>query len=248
MATAPVAGVLAFLATWQLVLQFFGSSGSVLPTPSVVIAHIASDPTYYWINGIQTAQAASIGFVIALLAGSVGGFFLARWPLLERMTQPLIVLIQVTPIIAYAGAVVIWLGYGLNAILFLVVIVCIVPIILNTVVGLRSVKPELLELAHSVDASRWDVYWHMQLPTAVPYLFSAARIAVGLALIGTVLGELFSKGRAGLGYSIILAIDHQLVLQLWGSIFVLAAIGSLGMAIITLAERLLSRWTSSRIN
>ena len=120
-------------------------------------------------------------------------------------SMPLAVLIQVTPIIAYAPAIVVWLGFGLKPILVITSLVCFVPFLVNSVAGLRSVDPNLLELARSVDARKRVVFWRLRLPSALPFLFSAARIAVGLALIGAVLGEFFAGTPAGLGYAVKIA-------------------------------------------
>ena len=96
--------------------------------------------------------------------------------------QPVAVLIQVTPIIAYAPAFVIWLGPGLKPILAITTLVCFVPFLFNAVTGLRSVDPATHELLRSVDANGREIFWRLRLPHALPYLFAAARIAVGLAL------------------------------------------------------------------
>ena len=125
---------------------------------------------------------------------------MAHSPFIERASLPLAVLIQVTPIIAYAPAIVIWFGFGLKSILVITSLVCFVPFLVNSVAGLRSVDPNLLELARSVDARRRVIFWRLRLPSSLPFLFSAARIAVGLALIGAVLGEFFGS-KEGLGYA-----------------------------------------------
>ena len=165
---------------------------------------------------------------------------------IERAVTPLAVLIQVTPIIAYAPAVVIWLGFGLKPILVITSLVCFVPFLINGVTGLRSVDSNLLELARSVDASRREVFWKLRFPSALPHLFSAARIAVGLALIGAVLGEFFAGVQSGLGYSIKFAQSRFLTMQLWGSVYVLALIGSIGILLINGLERLTLHWHSSQ--
>ena len=112
---------------------------------------------------------------------------------------------------------------------------------------MRSVDPNLIELARSVDASRREVFVRLRLPSALPNLFSAARIAVGLALIGAVLGEFFAGSRSGLGYSIKLAQARPtLRMQLWGSIYVLAFIGAAATILISTVERFVLHWHSSQ--
>jgi NitT/TauT family transport system permease protein len=173
---------------------------------------------------------------------------MAHSPFIERASLPLAVLIQVTPIIAYAPAIVIWFGFGLKSILVITSLVCFVPFLVNSVAGLRSVDPNLLELARSVDARRRVIFWRLRVPSSLPFLFSAARIAVGLALIGAVLGEFFAGSTEGLGYAIKTAQARpiQLIDQLWGSIFVLGLMGGVATLLIGAIERVVLHWHSSQ--
>ena len=231
---------------WQTTVRLLHIPRYELPAPWDILRHLASDPGYYWTNGRRTAWEATLGFLLALVAGVGGGSVMAHSRFVDRAMQPLAVLVQVTPIIAYAPAIVIWLGFGLEPILFLTSLVCVVPFLLNAVTGLRAVDANVLELARSVDASRREIFWRLRVPSALPYLFTAARISVGLALIGAVLGEFFGGVTKGLGYSVKLAQSRNLPLQLWGSVFVLALVGSLATVAIGALERVLLRWHASQ--
>ena len=246
MTLAPVIGVVGFLVLWQTTVRLLHIPRYELPAPWDILRHLASDPGYYWTNGRRTAWEATLGFLLALVAGVGGGSVMAHSRFVDRAMQPLAVLVQVTPIIAYAPAIVIWLGFGLEPILFLTSLVCVVPFLLNAVTGLRAVDANVLELARSVDASRREIFWRLRVPSALPYLFTAARISVGLALIGAVLGEFFGGVTKGLGYSVKLAQSRNLPLQLWGSVFVLALVGSLATVAIGALERVLLRWHASQ--
>jgi NitT/TauT family transport system permease protein len=159
---------------------------------------------------------------------------------------PLAVLIQVTPLIAYAPALVIWLGFGLKPILVGTALVCFVPFLFNAVTGFRSIDPATHELLRSVDASKREVFVRLRVPHSLPYLFSAGRIAIGLALIGAVLTEFFAGVDQGLGWAIKVAQARNLTLQLWGSIFVLAFLGGVAMVLLGLLERSVLRWHPSQ--
>ena len=246
MTLAPAIGVVGFLVLWQTTVRVLHIPRYELPAPWDILRHLASDPGYYWTNGRRTAWEATLGFLLALVAGLGGGSVMAHSRFVDRAMQPLAVLVQVTPIIAYAPAIVIWLGFGLEPILFLTSLVCVVPFLLNAVTGLRAVDANVLELARSVDASRREIFWRLRVPSALPYLFTAARISVGLALIGAVLGEFFGGVTKGLGYSVKLAQSRNLPLQLWGSVFVLALVGSLATVAIGALERVLLRWHASQ--
>jgi NitT/TauT family transport system permease protein len=244
---APVVGVVGFLATWQLLVAVFDIQRYVLPAPLDILRHIAGDPGFYVRNARTTLWEAFLGFAIAAVLALVAATIMAHSRFIERAGLPLAVLVQVTPIIAYAPAIVVWLGFGLKPILLITSLVCFVPFLINAIAGLRSVDPGLLELARSVDASRAVIFWRLRMPSSLPYLFSAARIAVGLALIGAVLGEFFAGSTAGLGYAVKVAQARpiQLLDQLWGSIFVLGFLGSVATMLIAGLERLTLHWHQS---
>jgi NitT/TauT family transport system permease protein len=242
----PIIGVVAFGALWQGYVTLFGVKKFVLPAPSTVIRHIASDPGFYVRNARTTLWEALCGFVVALVVSLLPATLMAASRFVERAILPLVVLLQVTPIIAYAPAVVIWRGFGFQPVLIITALVCIPVFLLNAVTGLRAVDPAALELLQSVDARRREVFWRLRLPSALPFLFSAARIAVGLALIGAVIGEFFAGTTRGLGWSVKVAQSRSLTDQLWGSILVLAIVGSIAMVLIGVLERVLVRWHSSQ--
>ena len=245
-AIAPAIGVVVFLAFWQVSTQLFDIQKFVLPRPADILSGIKDDPGFYIRNARVTLWEAFLGFAIAFVLAIIGATLMAHSRFIERAVTPLAVLIQVTPIIAYAPAVVIWLKFGIKPILVLTSLVCFVPFLINGVTGLRSVDPNLLELARSVNASKREVFWKLRLPSALPHLFAAARIAVGLALIGAVLGEFFAGVSSGLGYSVKYAQSHFLTLQLWGSIYVLALVGSVAILLINGLEKLTLHWHSSQ--
>jgi len=154
---APVIGVVGFLLVWQILVAVFDVPRFVLPAPWDILKHIAGDPGFYIRNGRVTVWEASLGFFTALVLALAAGTVMAHSPFVERASMPLAVLIQVTPIIAYAPAIVVWLGFGLKPILVITSLVCFVPFLVNSVAGFRSVDPNLLELARSVDARKRPV-------------------------------------------------------------------------------------------
>ena len=243
---APVVGVVIFLGLWQLVVWVFDIPEYLLPAPSQIFRNIFSDLGFYISNARTTLWEASLGFLIALLLALAAATVLAHNRFVEQASLPLVVLIQVTPIIAYAPAIVIWLGFGLKPILVITALVCFVPFLVNAVTGFRSVDPATHELMRSVSASRREVFFRLRVPHALPYLFSAARIAVGLSLIGAVLGEFFAGVTSGLGYAVKVAQARSLTLQLWGSIYVLGFLGAVAVVFVSALERLVLRWHSSQ--
>jgi NitT/TauT family transport system permease protein len=243
----PVVGVLTFFGLWQFLVWAFDIQEFVLPAPTEILKTIFQDFHFYVTNAKATLWEATLGFFVALAFAMVAATVMAHSRFIEQASLPMVVLIQVTPIIAYAPAVVIWLGFGLKPILVITSLVCFVPFLVNAVTGLRSVDPATYELMRSVSASRREVFFRLRLPHALPYLFSAARIAVGLALIGAVLGEFFAGVTSGLGYAVKVAQARSLTLQLWGSIFVLGFLGAVAVLLVSGLERLVLRWHSSQV-
>jgi NitT/TauT family transport system permease protein len=243
---APVIGVVTFLGLWQLLVWALDIQEYLLPAPTQIFRHIASDLGFYVTNAKTTLWEAGLGFAIALVLALAAATVMAHNRFIEHASLPLVVLIQVTPIIAYAPAVVIWLGFGLKPILVITSLVCFVPFLVNAVTGLRSVDPATFELMRSVSASQREVFLRLRVPHALPYLFSAARIAVGLALIGAVLGEFFAGVTSGLGYAVKVAQARSLILQLWGSIYVLGFLGAVAVLLVSVLERVVLRWHSSQ--
>lgn len=239
---APLLGVIGFLLAWEVLVRLFDVPAFQLPAPSRILAHLADDPAFYLRNAWVTFREAALGLLVAFAVALTLAVAAAHVPALERALHPVVVLIQVTPVIAYAPAVVIWLGAGILPILVLTVLVSFVPFFFNGVAGLLTVDPAALELLHSVKARRREILWRLRLPHAVPYLLAAARIAVGLALIGAVLGEFFALVDEGLGVAIKKAQAFNDVDQLWGSIFTLAALGSLMIGAVDLLGRTVFRW------
>jgi len=242
----PVVGVGGFLLLWQLLVTVLDIPQFELPSPSDILRHIGSDPSFYVENARVTMWEAFLGFWLGLAFALVIATVMAHSRFAEQAITPLAVLVQVTPLIAYAPALVIWLGFGLKPILVGTALVCFVPFLFNAVVGFRSIDPAAHELFRSVDASRREVFFRLRVPHALPYLFSAARIAVGLALIGAVLTEFFAGVSSGLGWAIKVAQSRNLALQLWGSIFVLAFIGAAATILIGALERVGLRWHASQ--
>jgi NitT/TauT family transport system permease protein len=242
----PVVGVAGFLLLWQLLVTVLDIPQFELPAPSDILRHLWSDPSFYIENARVTMWEAFLGFLLGLAFALVIATVMAHSRFAEQAITPLAVLVQVTPLIAYAPALVIWLGFGLKPILVGTALVCFVPFLFNAVVGFRSIDPATHELLRSVDASRREVFFRLRVPHALPYLFSAARIAVGLALIGAVLTEFFAGVSSGLGWAIKVAQSRNLTLQLWGSIFVLAFLGAAATILIGVLERIVLRWHASQ--
>jgi NitT/TauT family transport system permease protein len=247
---APVVGLVAFFGLWELLVRAFRVQAFVLQKPSTILSNLNGARSLYWHNALVTGREALLGFGCGLVLALVLATPMALSRFVEHAVQPVAVLIQVTPIIAYAPAVVIWQhGSTARSVLVLTTLVSFVPFLFSAVTGLRSVDPATLELLRSVDASGREIYVRLRLPNALPYLFAAGRIAVGLSLIGAVLGEWFGLAdnrHGGLGALIKSASNQNNAPELWAATLALSILGGLAVFALTALERTRLRWHSSQ--
>jgi NitT/TauT family transport system permease protein len=245
---APVLGLLGFFLLWEAIVRLLDVPAFEVPAPSRVLREIVDHPNFYWHQALPTMREAALGLAIALVVALPLGSLLAHSRLAERAAWPVIVLVMVTPVVAYAPATVLWLGFGTKPILIVVALISGPPLILGTIGGLRSVDPATLELMESVNASRREVYFKLRFPSALPQLFTSTRVAVSLALVGALLGEFFAGVTEGLGWVISRSQANpiQQALPLWACVFVLAAMGTLAFTLVAVLERTLLHWHSSQ--
>jgi NitT/TauT family transport system permease protein len=239
---APLIGLLVFFGAWELLVRAFDVRTFVLLRPSSIIRELLHHPGFYWRNMLVTAKEAVLGYLVALSVALLWGAMMARSRFLEQASTPVAVLIQVTPIVAYAPSAVLWLGRGLKPIVFITGLICLVPLLFGVTSGLRSADPAALDLMATVDAAPWDVVRRVRLPYALPYLFAATRTCVGLALIGAVLAEWYALVDQGLGRRIQEAIDFNQSRQLWASIYAVALLGGATIVVLNLIERRVLHW------
>jgi NitT/TauT family transport system permease protein len=242
---APIIGLVVFFGVWELLVRTFDVRTFVLLRPSTILSELLHNPGFYWRNTLVTAKEALLGYLVALAVALLWGAIMARSRFLEQASTPVAVLIQVTPIVAYAPSAVLWLGRGLKPIVFITGLICLVPLLFAVTSGLRSADPAALDLMAVVDAPSWQVVRRVRLPYALPYLFSATRTCVGLALIGAVLAEWYALVDQGLGRRIQEAIDFNRSRQLWASIYAVALLGGLAIVVLNVLERRLLHWHAS---
>jgi NitT/TauT family transport system permease protein len=244
---AGVVGLAVFGLAWELVVRGFDVQPFVLQAPSGIVREIAADPRLYLEAAAVTLRHALLGLAISLAVSIVLGAVLASSRFLEEAAQPVLVLVLVTPWVAYFTSVVIWLGPGDRPLLFLVSVVTLPAFTFAMIAGLRSADPSARELLASVDASRWEVLWRLRLPSAMPTVFAAARFNVGLALAAAYYGEGGNLRNDGLGALGRRAQQASEGTVLWATIATTAALGIFLLVLITMLERVLLRWHQSQL-
>ena len=231
---------------WELWVRLADTPVYILPAPTRVAERLAGDLSFFAWHGWVTFYEAVAGCAIGSAVAIVLAITMAHSRTAERSIFPIAVLVKVTPIIAVAPLFVIWFGFGSWPKMLIAALITFFPVMVNTVVGLRSVSPGSLDFLRSVDASPREIFWRLRAPASLPYLFAALRIAAPLAVIGAVVGEWFTGDR-GLGSVIIVAHNNLDMLTLFGAIVTLAAIGISLMTVIAIAERRFLFWHESSL-
>ena len=185
-----------------------------------------------------------VGFGLALAAGLLVGALVDASPVLRRAVYPLVVASQTVPIPAIAPLLLIWFGYGLLPKVLVTALIGFFPIAVNTVDGLRATDRDVLDLLRSLGAGGWGRFRLAKLPSALPFVFSGAKVAVAVCVIGAVFGE-FVGSSAGLGYLINRSRAQFLTDRVFACLVLLAMIGIGLFALVSLAERLLLPWRRS---
>ena len=244
----PAALALVMLAiAWELWTRVGEVSPYIVPRLSVVLERLFGDVGFFARNGGITMWEALAGFGLGSAVAVGGATVMAHSRFLERSLFPLAVLVKVTPIVAYAPLLIIWFGFGTFPIVLVAALITFFPVLVNAMIGLRSVNPGALDFFHSLHASRAEIFLKLRVPSSLPYLFAAFRISIPLSVIGAVVGEWFSGGDRGLG-SIIFVAQHNLDMPtLFSAVLTLAFIG-IGLTILTAyLERRTLFWHESSI-
>lgn len=195
--------ILIFLGLWELI-GYLGSYPSfILPSPQEVLRKsivVIRDGTL-WHHTRVTLLEVFLGLALGLSVATLLGYLLAKSQPLERLISPYIVASQAIPIVALAPLLVIWFGFGLLSKVVVCALIVFFPVLVNTIVGLRSVERELVDLLRSLGANRWQMLTMLEAPAALPVLLGGLRIGVTLSVVGAVVGE-FVAADEGLGFLI----------------------------------------------
>ncbi len=234
--------VLALFGAWELYVDLGSVDPLVLPAPHAVGKALYVDRALLWSNFTVTADELLLGILIAGLAGFVLAVALHLSLALRRSVYPLLVASQTIPIVLVAPLLVIWLGFGIAPKLVVIGLVSFFPIAVTTLDALGRVDPKQIEMLRTLDASRWRILRHVELPAALPGLFSGAKVGVTVAVIGAVFAEWVGSS-SGLGNLIQQAIPQLDTARAYAAVVILSAFAISLFALLTLVERLALPWT-----
>ena len=242
LATIPVGTVLV-VGLWALITTLGDYPDFILPDPVTVFQEIGKIAAngLLWHHTLATLLEIMGGLMLGLSTATILGYLLAKSPILERLAGPYIVASQSIPSIAIAPLLIIWFGSGKLSKVLICALVVFFPVLVNTIVGIRSVDEGLKTLMRSLRASRWQTFTMLEIPAAMPVLLGGLKIGVTLSVIGAVVGEFVGADR-GLGYLINLAKGLFDTPLMFAALITLATISLILYLIVSGLEKWLLAW------
>jgi putative hydroxymethylpyrimidine transport system permease protein len=243
----PIVIVVLLLGLWQLaasldvIANALNIEPFLVPSPSEIAESLWADRSLLLDNGWVTLQEVLAGFALSVVAGVAFAVVLHLSPMLRRAFYPLLIASQTVPIVVIAPILVVWLGFGIGPKLVIIALICFFPITVNTLDGLRSVDPDLLKMMRTLDASRLQTFRRVEGPSALPYFFSGAKIAVAVAVIGAVFGE-WAGSSSGLGHLIQQASAQLQTARTFAAVVVLSALAIVLFGLLAVIERRVAWW------
>jgi NitT/TauT family transport system permease protein len=237
----PLLVILGFLVVWELCTRIFQVPTFILPLPSAIILEIWDNLSWYSVHAFYTLIACVLGFVLALVIGIAASVAIVYSRVLESTLFTLLVSLNSIPKIALAPLFIIWIGTNVTSKVAISMLIALFSIVIDTVLGLRSVDSDTLSMARSMRASPLQILWRVRFPAAMPYIFAGMKVAISLALVGAIAGE-FVASQVGLGYVILTAQGMFQITRVFAAIVLLGILGTVLFYLVVFVERLVIPW------
>jgi NitT/TauT family transport system permease protein len=244
-AMRPILLIGAIFVLWELIVTVFAIPAYLVPTPVKVAEQLYLEWPRLWREGLVTSYATLGGFLLSGLIGVPLAVVIAYSRTVESLVYPILVFSQSVPKIAIAPLFVVWFGFGIVPKVIAAFLLGFFPVVVATVMGFKSVESDMVDLARSMKASRWQIFLKIALPQALPSIFSGLKVSVTLAVVGAVVGE-FVGSNSGLGYLLQIANGNFDLPLMFAALFLLSMIGVILFAVIDLIEKLAIPWHTSR--
>ena len=238
---ASVILLIIFLAAWQWGPGALGIPSFILPPLSMVwdealrmwqVSHLMFH------TGVTTGEVIA-GFLLGSLLGALFGYLLGMSPTAEVALSPYILALQIAPKVAFAPLFILWMGFTVYPKILVAILIVFFPVMVNVLSALRTVDPDLVNLARAFKATRAQIFWKIEFPTSMPPMFAGLRIGSTLAVVGVVVGELVG-GNAGLGYLLSFGEGQANTPMVFVSILMLTVVGGICyLAVIAVERRVL---------
>jgi putative hydroxymethylpyrimidine transport system permease protein len=243
----PAALLALLIGLWQVaastgaVAELLSLEPYLVPSPAEIAQSLWENRSLLAENAWVTLREMLFGILAAVVVGIGFAIAMHRWRVMRDAAYPLIVASQTIPVLVIAPILTVWFGYGIAPKVVIIALVCFFPLTINALDGLRAVDPEAVKMMRSLNASRWQLFRRVEAPTALPHVFTGAKIAVVIAPIGAVFAE-WAGSSAGLGHLIQSDSANFEVARQFATVAVLSTIALVLMALTVLAERRVVGW------
>ena len=241
----PVAIVAVVLIAWEIASRVGYFPRYLLPAPTGIAARLMEFRGLIARESLVTLEEILLGFALSVLIGIPLAVALTSSRVFNRAVYPLLIGAQVVPKVAVAPLFLVWFGFGMTSKVLVALLVAFFPIVINAVVGLRSVEMEKLYVARASGASRTQLFWIVRLPHALPSIFAGMKVSVTLAVVGAIVGE-FVAAESGIGRLLLSANGNMDTELLFAGIFALVVIGVALFVLMEVLERLALPWHISQ--
>lgn len=236
-----VALLVVFLAAWQWGPGLLGIPPFIIPPLSIVyheFLRMLAVSALMTHTGITAAEVIA-GFVLGSLLGAFFGYILGMSPTAEFALSPYILALQIAPKVAFAPLFILWMGFTVYPKILVAILIVFFPVMVNVLSAIRTVDPDLINLARAFKATRAQIFWKIEFPASLPPLFAGLRIASTLAVVGVVVGELVG-GNMGLGYLLSFGEGQANTAMVFVAILMLTLVGGIAyLAVILIEQRVL---------
>jgi NitT/TauT family transport system permease protein len=242
---APALSLLGCLAAWEAAVRYFDVPIYLVPAPSQIAGQLLVSYPQFLQATFSSAISIIVGFGLAVIVGIPAATMMIYSKVFRRSIYPILLTAQVLPKVALAPLFIVWFGFGLLPKVLMTFLISFFPIVIDSLIGLNSVRPESLLLLRSMGSTRWQAFWKVRLPTALPSIFGGLRVAITFAVVGTIVAE-FVGSDSGLGYILVVARGNLDTLTVFAAILWLIAMGFLFYFAVEVAERLCIKGRAAR--
>lgn len=234
------ASLIGCLLLWEFAIKAFDVPIYLVPAPSVIAQNIWATYPMLIEETMSSVTAIVVGFLLALVIGIPAATLIIYSKLFRRAVYPVLLTAQVLPKVALAPLFIVWFGFGLLPKVLMTFLISFFPIVIDTAIGLNAVRPESLMVVRSMGGTRWQAFWKIRLPGALPNVFGGAKVAITFAVVGTIVAE-FVGSDHGLGYVLVLARGNLDTVTVFAVILWLIGVGFLFYFAVEWLERLCLR-------
>jgi len=225
-----------FCAVWEVGCIVLKIPNYIVPAPHRVLEKVIGSWSLLYSHSLISVAEIMLGFVLASACALICAVAMVHSRRVEAVLEPFLVVSQVIPKVALAPLFIIWFGHGILPKIIIAMLIAFFPVLVNAVVGLRSIDAEIIELMDSIAASKRQTFWRVRLPNSLPYIFPALKVAALLSIVGAMVGEFVGSDK-GLGYLMIIGDVNLDTDLLFASLVVVTAFGMVVYAIIEAFER-----------